>query len=380
MKSIRKGIIILFIFTCLFSNILALTSKPVNFRENDISPNLIVMADAIEITISSSEDVLEDGSYIVGSELTFEVKNDGYNTVNIELEGKDSGRFFNLSLKSGVNEFTYKWDTNDPNPTKNDDPVDADNYDLTLYIDGAEKDCDPSEIVITGEEEEFPLIYIVLIVIIIAAGLGITSLLVIKKKRAAKANDLEFKSVDKTKKPKKKSTIYKGASAIGKQSGKMAESKIKTMEKETPKKTTEKHKPTTRPAPKPQVMMPAMGDFVTKTSVGAAMMKDMEQKLDLDSKIKFTSSKIESFLQNIEFFKAILSNLEQERLACPDCSRTMSKYWVSCPFCLIQEHDSELGLKLATISLSDDVRFCPNCKRIIKSNWVECPFCYVKNK
>ncbi|MHA1292610.1 MAG: hypothetical protein ACTSQJ_08090 [Promethearchaeota archaeon] len=388
----------LFLITLFILNFSLFSTLILNANSNSLYSNnnkIKIQSEEIEIKISSDKEPLDDGSYVVGSKLKFVVMDDNYKRVNIELTGEKEGRFFNISLKEGGDEFSKEWDTKNPNPGTDDKPVDPDTYKLALIIDGDEKKANIDEIVISKEQTGLPIWIIIIIIIGIIGGVSISALLVIKRKKAAK--EVEFEKVDK-KKSKKRGKIYSGASQIGKRSGEIAEAKTKP--KQGPKSTetkasTTKVKKKTTIAPsierasriekssdtKKQLMPPASGfEFETRVAAGVAMIKDMELKMNIDQKVDFMISKIDSILQNIEFFKAILSQHEQEEFKCPICNKKTAEFWIKCPYCEIREHDSELGLKQSLLGIGGEVRFCPNCKRIIKANWIECPFCYILKK
>jgi len=382
MKMSKKKTFILLII-CLILNFSYVSL--IREKQNKIINKISLMDETIKINIKSDKEQLEDGSYLIGSVLTFEVENKGYNTVNIILLGQNSGRLFNLTLKKCLDYFVIKWDTNDPNPIAEDKPADPDTYKITLKIDGNEKDSDPSEITLATSQEEFPLWLIIIIIIGIIATVLISSLFVIKRKRAAKAEDLEFKAVDKTVK-KKKGKIYSGASLIGKRDGAIAELKTKSkISTESTSKTKPKRKSQEIGSkPRENIMMPPLSStnlFNSSPSSqlkSVAMIKTMEERLDFENKIKFQIAHIDSILQNIEFFKSILQTHPQTELYCPDCKRKVSKYWITCPYCEISEQDAELSLKQSMLAIKEDIKFCPDCKRIIKQNWIICPFCFVK--
>lgn len=336
--------------------------------------------DVVQITITPSPE--EDGSWLVGTELEFTLQDHEYNKVQIKLVG--STRAFMLDLK--FNRFTdiwsIKWDTGRPSDY-DPDPVPAGTYDLTLIINYLAYESNPSEIVITTEGNPMLIVMLLIIIIgVVGAGGG----LVFVKKRKSKADGLEFGTVDKTKK-KKKGQIYSGASSIGKRSGSIAEDKVKSktaaLESDESKKSSIKSKIGSKikksTAEAPKQMMPADSNFTFETteSKSTFMMKSMESSMDLENKVKFMISRTESVVQNVEFFKAILSQQQQTELVCPECERTMSGYWAECPYCKV-EGDEELALKYHVLEISDEVRFCPSCKRLIKPNWIECPICFLR--
>jgi len=394
-------ILCLVLFTCLSIEF----SEEVKSKSH--TQKVKISAD-IEITIETDTPVQDDGSYLIGSKLTFRIDDNNYGKVVLELEG--SKRLFTLELDESSGEWTIIWDTNEPEP--GDDPVTPDTYDITLKIDGSKKSCNPDKIEISEQQEGFGLIIIIIIAGLIAV-VSISALIVVKKK---KAEDIEFSDIEKNG-SKKKRKIYSGASSIGKRSGQLAESRLgsrsnnSVASKSTPRvkgylKSDEIHKPfgveikkeeqpqaeiykfddikddkKRRKAPqKAKQMMPESGEFhfETRKSAGMAILKNKEMKLDRDQKVNFLISKVESMIQNIEFFKVILEQHEQTELYCKDCNKIMSEYWITCPYCEIKESNEMLSLKQSLLSISDDVKFCPACKRIIKAYWAECPYCFVK--
>lgn len=216
-----------------------------------------------------------------------------------------------------------------------------------------------------------------------------SSFFVIKRKRSAKAEEIEFKAVDKHAK-KKKGKIYSGASLIGKRDGAIAELKAKSQRtaSRTGPKTESTYKVKERKSrtweiskdmKKFEPILPA--EPLSSSSLkNIAMIKTLEGSVDIESKIKFMISHIESILQNIEFFKSILQTHPQNELYCPNCNKKMSKYWSACPYCAISKQDDELSLKLSMLTVKSDIKFCPDCKRIIKPDWVVCPFCFIKKQ
>jgi len=377
----RSSLILLLFFLCIDGFLISLFDLNFNFKTNfNITPQVI------NIDINSDPDQLDDGSYLEGSKITFNVKDNGYSEVQIILTGET--RSWILDLELTADSWGVKWDTSEPTP--GEEPVPPDTYKITLKIDGKEQDCNPKEIIISSKSDNSMLIVIILIIVIVAV-LSISTLFIMKKKRASKASDLEFSTVEKAQ-PKKKGKVYKGASAIGRQSGQIAEAKYS--KKSVGPEVLEPERPISVKTAKPKItkgkslditeskgksLMPpdTSFKFETKPATFVSMMKEMEMKMDLSQKINFLIAKVESTLQNVEFFKAILQQYEQEKLICPGCGREMSKYWNQCPYCAIKEYDSELGLKQSLLGF-EDIRFCPDCKRIIKPNWIECPFCFIK--
>ncbi len=370
---------IIFIITPLF----LFASQIINYDiySNANQRTKISLSAPIEIKVESDKAQQSDGSYVVGSEISFEITDSGYSSVKITLAGSE--RTFDLTLELSGGKWYEKWNTQEP--SSGEDPVPPDTYEITLKIDGSEKGCNPTEIKISAENSGVSTITIVIIIAIIG-GVSASALLVVRKKRKSKEDKVEFGEADKTK-PKKRGEIYSGASAIGKRSGQLAEEKAETESTAEPSVSVSKppaFKPfgIDRPEKTPQQLMPADTEFKfeTKTSTSVAMMKDMESKMDLESRAGFSISKTDSILQNIDFFKAILAQQEQNELVCPTCKKKMSQFWSKCPYCTIKEHDSELGLKQSLLSISESVKFCPDCKRLIKPNWITCPFCFVKQK
>lgn len=366
----------------LLINLILFTMMFLDFnKNNNDSQKVVLLADKIEISISSDKDKLSDGSYVVGSEITFEINDDDYMNVSITLSGSE--RAFPYDLEQGTAKWFLIWNTDEPK--SGDKPVTPDTYEIKLEIDGSKKDCDPEEIVISSSEAStIPIWVIIVIIIAIAGGISISSFFVIKRNRAKKAEALQFDKVDK-KKSKKKGEIYSGSSAIGKKSGELAEDKLK--EAKSVEESPSSLIPVEKPSPKestltqkqPKQIMPAEEfQFEVKTAKSTALIKDMEQKMDIESKVEFLSSKIESMLQNIEFFKVILSQHNQEQLICPKCKKKTSEFWALCPFCLIEERSADLGLKQSLLSIGENIRFCPNCKQVIQPNWMCCPYCFVK--
>ena len=58
--------------------------------------------------------------------------------------------------------------------------------------------------------------------------------------------------------------------------------------------------------------------------------------------------------------EAILHELDQRKLACPSCRRSVEADFIICPFC-------RAGLK----------RPCPHCERPLNMAWQSCPYCTV---
>ncbi|MFW6311843.1 MAG: hypothetical protein ACOC1K_06370, partial [Nanoarchaeota archaeon] len=119
--------------------------------------------------------------------------------------------------------------------------------------------------------------------------------------------------------------------------------------------------------------------FEMQESKSAAMMKNMELKMDLGEKTKFLISKVNSILSNIEIFKTLLEKKNQFKFICPKCNKQVSQGWENCPYCTLKKFDLELGLEQSLISLSEDLSFCTNCNRIIKPEWIKCPYCFIRN-
>jgi RNA polymerase subunit RPABC4/transcription elongation factor Spt4 len=363
-------------YLCIVSLIILSSITFNNSNECEGRSQGIELAAPINVKITSPDAATGEYSYPVGAELNFEVTDSGYASVTIRLIG--SKEYFDIQLTAGA-KWIGNWKSINEDP-----PVTPDTYLVKVIIDGTTTyDGIPSKIYFTGEA--FP-IWLIFVIIGAAAGVAVSSLFVVKKKKASRVKDVEFGKVSKTK--KKKSEVYKGASAIGKRSGQIAESvtgKIEStdVEKIDPSQASvyefksDRRTQVTKSDKKQLIPADSGFKFETKASSGAAIMKSMEMKLDLDSKVNFTISKVDSLLQNIGFFKAILEKQEQEELVCPTCDKKMTKFWAVCPFCEIRERDSELGLKQSIVSISGDIRFCPNCKRIIKANWNTCPFCLV---
>jgi len=326
----------------------------------------------IAVTISSSEDPVSENTYKVGTELTFSIQDNSYGSVEIQLIG--SKYLYTVKMDDKVSLWVGVWNRNDAFP---------DTYRINVVIDLGDNSANPSEITLVAAEG--PTLLIIILVITIIGGIAVSSLIVVKKKRKSKEKDMEFDKVDKLK-SKKKGKVYKGASSIGKRSGQIEEAKtgIKTDKDKEGSAEVHKFKEDNKVAgtKKSKKLMPADSGFKFETSAatGAAMMKNMELKLDLDNKVKFTTSKVESILQNIDFFKAILLQQKQEELTCPTCNNKMSDEWIACPYCEIKEYDSELGLQQSMLSLSGEVKFCTNCNRIIKPFWNVCPYCFVEEK
>ena len=371
---------ILLIASCSLS-VFILSSRDYTARQE------IVPSQTVEIIITSSIDPLEDGSYLIGSELTFKIPDVvTYTSAEIILTGQT--RAFILTLtKSGATWFV-KWNTQEP--SAGDAPAEICTYTITLKINDGATDCSPTKLSIANEPMD-PMIIIVLILIV--AGVGVGGLVVVKLKKG-KEGDVTFDEVDKSK-SKKKGKVYSGASSIGKRSGAIAESKgdSKTSVLDTPSASSGSqggvHFKAIKGAfgvdtskPEKKQLMPADSSFKfeTKVAQSAAMVKSMELKMDLKSKINFLTSKVGSLLSNIEFFKAILQQQDQEDFACPTCNIKAQTYWVVCPFCEIREHEAELGLQQSMMSIGGNVGFCPGCKRIVQPSWSECPFCFVKDK
>ena len=334
----------------------------------DISPN------TTSLEIESDTDPLEDGSYKVGSVLTFSVKDHSYGEVVIKISG--STRSWSLDLELSAGTWGLEWDTSEP--TSGEEPVPGDTYSLALEIDGKEEDCSPDSIVIS-EEADNTMIIVIILIVCIAAGIGAGGLFIFKKKRSKTSEDLEFSKVDKAS-SKKRGEVFKGASSIGRRSGQIAETKTKKVTAGPsvlpPVKDVKQGQENLK---KPKQMMPVDSTFKFETNVATstAIVKDMELKMDLDQKISFLTSKVDSTIQNVDIFKAILQQHDQEELVCPKCGKRGSRFWIACPYCEISEHDSELGLKQSVLGLQD-VRFCPKCNRIIKPSWIECPYCFVR--
>ena len=392
-KKSMNIVFVVFSITFCFLSLLALRSDENNVPQ-EISPSQTV---TISITLTNSDEypaIPDGGGYLIGSKFLFEVPDQaGYTTVLIKLTS--STRSWTLTLSKIAGPWYINWDSGEP--TAGEDSVPADTYTLSLTVNGAPKTCTPSEIIITNPPLDMTMIFILIGII---AGVSVGALVVVKTKKSGskkKENELEFGTVDKTK-SQKKGTVYKGASAIGKRSGQVAESKSKTsvldrtdeLEEKTHFKAIkgafgiEKPKSAPIPSSKPtsKQMMPSDSSFQfeTKVASSAAMIKSMELKMDLKDKVNFTLSKVESLLSNIEFFKAILLQQEQEELACPTCNKKAAQWWIICPYCEIQEHDSELGLQQSLMSIGGNVGFCPSCKRVIQPSWSECPYCYAKDK
>ena len=385
----RNLIIALLTFSVTFCFMSAVIS---DISGNNSPKRIVTPQAAIVIAITSDISPLEDGSYIAGSVIHFEIQNAGYTSAVITLTGSE--REFDYTLNKSLVDGTFWMDWVTKNPKTGDDPVTPDTYTISLNVDGgATEECTPTTIKIVTQPLDLTII---IILVAIVGAVGVSAFVVVKKKGGSKKKegDLEFGNVDKTQ-SKKKGTVYKGASAIGKRSGQVAESKTKSESK-----TAVLERPDADPTEKPHFkaikgafgvekpktsgsqLMPANDTFKfeTKAASSAAMVKNMELKLDLKSKINFTTSKVDSILSNVEFFKAILLQQEQEELACPTCDRKATKYWVVCPFCEIQEHDSELGLQQSLFSIGGGIRFCPICKRVIQPSWSECPYCFVNDK
>jgi hypothetical protein len=247
-------------------------------------------------------------------------------------------------------------------------------------LDGEERSCNPSQIKIVSESggnNIFPI----LIISVIATLIILSSLFILKKRKKQTKEDVEFAGVDKKSNKKRKRKIYSGASAIGKRSGKIADSKVKAKKRGSyfdTKKDDEKKSPSGNEKLKKKTnILPASSNlnFETKTSKSVALQKDMELNMDLENKTKFLISKTNSILQNIDFFEIILSKQKKTKLVCPECGKTMSKFWQKCPYCEISENYEELSLKQSMLSISGDIKFCPECNRIIKAHWIKCPFC-----
>lgn len=338
-------------------------------------------ASEITLNIDSDPEKLEDGTYPEGAEISFEITDESYSEVQLKLSGSERSWTYDMSLSG--NRWGYVWDTSEP--TSGEEPVPSDTYSITLTIDGDDYDSDPDEIVISSQQEGNILVIVVIIIAVIAA-VSLSALIVIRKKRSSKAEDMEFGSVDKTK-AKKKGKVYKGASSIGRRSGQIAESKSKKTtsgpesgpEALGPSSSESKTKTKVKAKTSKKMMEPVSSKykFETKSSAMAAMVKDMELKMSVEQKLDFLISKAEAGLQNIEFFKAILLQYEQEELRCPDCDQKMSEYWITCPYCKIKDSDSELSLKQSMLAMEKDVEFCPDCKRLIKPGWIKCPYCFV---
>jgi len=378
---------------CIFSILSISESNSIDNHEKSI-----VITGAIEIIIESEPDPLKEGSFLVGSELYFEIEDDAYESVEIEVS--NVRRLVPVEMEKNLAGNLWSGTLDTEEPKFGDVPLPSGTYQLNLIIDDEEEVCTPNEIKLSQGGSNT---MIIIIIISIIGAVSVSALVVVKKKQAAKREDVEFGEVDKMK-SKKKGEVYSGASSIGKRSGKIAETKKKSKtsalerspDEESADLTHFKHvkgafgvstsspeikEKSTASAAKKQLMPADTGfKFETKASASAAIIKNMELKMDLDSKVEFITSKIESNLQNIEFFKAILAQHEQEELFCPDCNKKMSTYWIMCPYCEISEHDSELSLKASMLLLGEDVKFCPDCKRLIKPNWIDCPFCYVKNE
>lgn len=384
MVKIRKRYVFLVFLVVLTLNFAFLSS----ISKSEIkSKSLYFSAEPTSIEIQSEPGKLEDGAYLVGSELTFQInKESGQTSVSLEITGQ--GRFFNLSFDEGVNYWTYQWNTEEPRP--NDDPIKPGEYELTLKINGEEHESNPSKLVFSTGEEKIPLGLVIGIIIAIVGIIGFSGLFVLKRRKATD----EEPEVSKIKKRKKKrGKIYSGASSIGKRSGQLAESKTNNKKISSKKRQTGEESRVAKPSvfkevespfgvkkadSKPMRRVAANFNFEANQSKSTAMMKDMELKMNLDEKTKFLISKAESILSNIEFFKTILTKKNQFQYFCPECNKAVSINWTACPHCLLEKSDLELGLEQSLISLSDDIRFCTDCNRIIKPEWNKCPYCYIK--
>ncbi|MGV9205500.1 MAG: hypothetical protein ACOC44_15930 [Promethearchaeia archaeon] len=348
--------------------------------------------DIVEIEIRSDPDPLEDGVYLIGAELRFLIEKQGYNTLEIIIE--DERRVFTLTLNEGADYWVVRWNTEEL-----DDPIAPGEYQLTLLINGEERNSNPDTIIFsTGED--FPFLLIIIIVIAIAGLIGFGAFYVMRQKKM-KGDKVEMSKVEKRR--KKRGKIYSGASAIGKRSGKIAESKKKVKSPSESKQGREEQSTKARANGRAEIFKDVdtpfgiskkkkalkskperkgtSTDFDLKISgsKSAAMMKKMELGMDIGEKTRFLTSKVESILSNIEFFKTILSKKKQTRLMCPECEKIASKYWTSCAHCSLEQYDLELGLEQSLVSLSGDVGFCTSCKRIIKPEWNKCPYCFIKN-
>jgi len=381
-RSSKIVVLILLISVC-FSSVYIINSRGLNAYQ-EITPT-----QTVQITVSSEPEALDEGGYLVNSEITFSLPHDGSwgasPTVILTLTGPT--RAFPLTMTKTGTTWKYIWDSG---PSSEAEAAPADTYTISLTVDGNTKDCSLSTLVLVNPPVD-PMIIIIPIVII--AAVAVSALVIVKVKRGK--DDVEFEKVDKTKSKKKKGEVYSGASSIGKRSGQIAESKggSKTSVLDTPTSTTKSEgrhfkaikgafgveKPTTTET---KQMMPAdsMFKFETKAAQSAAMVKSMELKMDLKSKVNFTTSKVNSIISNIEFFKAILLQQEQGELACPTCDKKANKYWIVCPYCELQEHAAELGLQQSLMTIGGTVGFCPSCKRVIQPSWSECPYCFAKDK
>ena len=90
-----------------------------NGKDENENKAMIITMGTIDVTIQSDKAPLEDGSYVVGTQLTFKIDDDSYDELNITIAGSE--RAFTVELKEGTKEWTAKWDTNNPTPGQDDD-------------------------------------------------------------------------------------------------------------------------------------------------------------------------------------------------------------------------------------------------------------------
>jgi len=379
----RIIILVLIIFSLnLFSTLLLYSNPNEKTQLPHKSDELHSSSVSVIIIVNGEEQAGK--RFVQGTSVKFRIIDDNYKSISIQLKGTTqlySGSF-SKSLIGAQYMWEYVWDTQKP-LASSDDPVLPDNYEVTVTI---VKSDDSTQVFSLNEPIQIYSstgldVGIVIVIAIIICAVVVSSLIVVIKRRGKKEK-IEFADAEKIK--KKKSEIYSGASAIGKESGKLAEEKL--METKSPYELIKPKEevitsaiPLEPSAPiKPKVQEDFKFSLDSKKLPAAAVLKASEMNIDLDKKVDFLTSKIDSVDQNVTFFKEILKRYPSEEYVCPICNSSVSKNWRKCPFCQIKEHADELGMKQAIFSVDKQLRICTECKNLILAKWIDCPHCIVK--
>ncbi|GAB4310612.1 MAG: hypothetical protein Kow0069_10890 [Promethearchaeota archaeon] len=228
--------------------------------------------------------------------------------------------------------------------------------------------------------------------VVAAAGAGGTVAAV--KFRGRKRVDEEVAAIQR----RRKGEIHKGASALGRASGRTAEELVRTRRggpapPATGRKPPGPNKPrgrgtggtASRPPAKPK---PSVATGTPPPSSSRSISRPLAQptssalaggaQVDLGRQMDFLSSKVSS-LETVFGMVTMLVGFVPDRPTCQRCGRELSGSWKTCPWCLLEEKTEELSMKASIATFEGKVGRCPSCGRTLPPAWGNrCPYCATK--
>ncbi|MHA1820457.1 MAG: hypothetical protein ACTSVC_08295 [Promethearchaeota archaeon] len=342
----------------------------------DLTPPALV--GSIEFFVDG---VLSEGKISIGQKITIQIQTSD-DCVSVQLIVSNDLYVFNpveMEKKSGTTFWTYQLDTATFNFGEAMPPG---TFDLTFIMtdkNGNKNSLSDENYIIHNAITIVKPASSNMVYIIIGAAVGAIAVIGIVIAKSRGGREVEEEIVPKA--ATRKRQIYSGASSLGKMSGSAADALLemrrkKKSAKKVVSKTTQRSSAYSAKPKKPLTTITPEAKSFQKLPA-SVQMKLAEQKIDVNKRVNFLDSKLNSLDSQLAILKAILSQIKDED-ECPICHKPVAKDWPFCPYCKIKDQEDELNLKRSLLSFNNAKSVCPKCGLILDPSWPTCPRCFAE--